>query len=241
MACELATTDVHTLREENGKAHARQQRLKRLLWLLLPASIIAGFVYPPLGYVVLICMGASVGLAFAHGRAWCDFCPRGTFFDVIMRPLSPKRPLPKFLRTTGFRIFALVFIMGMMGFQLSRVWGNVPQMGFVFVKLLLATSLLGIVLALLINPRTWCTFCPMGSMASWIGKRKRPLQVDSSCVSCQACDKVCPMSLSPSSHQETGRMEHGDCLKCSACVAKCPQAALGWTVAEAASEEQEAA
>jgi ferredoxin-type protein NapH len=196
--------------------------------MALPISIITGFIYPPAGFAVLICMGASVGLAFAHGRAWCDFCPRGTFLDVVMKPLSPGRPLPQFLRTTGFRIFALAFVMGMMGFQLSRVWGDVAQMGFVFVKLLLATTVLGIVLALLINPRTWCTFCPMGSMASWIGRKKRPLQVSEACVSCQACDKACPMDLSPSSHKEAGQVEHGDCLKCSACTAKCPKGALSW-------------
>ena len=228
MACELKSTETALQRDLNKAAYNRRLRLKRVLWIALPLSIIGGFLYPPLGFAVLICMGASVGIAFKHGRAWCDFCPRGTFFDVIMRPLSPNRPLPKFLRITGFRVFALAFIMGMMGFQLSQVWGDVPQMGFVFVKLLLITSLLGIVLALLINPRTWCTFCSMGSMASWIGRRKRPLQVSSACVSCGACDKACPMNLSPSSHKDQGQMEHGDCLKCSACTAKCPKAALSW-------------
>jgi len=227
MACELST-EPKAARAVNQLAFERRRRLKRILWLALPASLIAGFVYPPLGFVVLICMGASIGLAFKHGRAWCDFCPRGTFFDVVMKPISPRRPLPRFLRSTGFRVFALAFVMGMMAFQLSRVWGNVPAMGFVFVRLLLGTTLLGIVLALFINARTWCTFCPMGSMASWIGKRKRPLQVHSSCASCGACDKTCPMDLSPSSHKEPGQMEHGDCLKCSACVAKCPKAALSW-------------
>ncbi len=228
MACELNPTDVKTTRAANQAAYDRRRRLKRLLWLALPLAIIGGFLYQPLGYAVLICMGASVGLAFTRGRTWCDFCPRGTFFDVVMKPLSPKRRLPKFLRSTGFRVFALAFVMGMMAFQLSRVWGDAAAMGFVFVKLLLATTLLGIVLAVFIHPRTWCTFCPMGSMASWIGKRKRPLQVSNACVSCGACDQACPMQLSPSSHKEVGQMEHGDCLKCSACVAKCPKAALSW-------------
>jgi len=226
--CELSTSDVKAAQAVNRLAHDRRQRLKRLLWVLLPLSIIGGFLYQPLGYAVLICMGTSVGLAFSRGRTWCDVCPRGTFFDVVMKRVSPGRPLPAFLRSTGFRAFALLFVMGMMSFQLSRVWGDAAAMGSVFTKLLLATTLLGIVLALFINARTWCTFCPMGSMASWIGKRKRPLQVAESCVSCQACDKVCPMDLSPSSHKDAGQMEHGDCLKCSACVAQCPKAALSW-------------
>lgn len=228
MACALTTTDLKLKRAFNQTAYERRQRLKRLLWIALPASIIGGFLYGPLGFAVLICMGASIGIAFVRGRAWCDYCPRGNFFDIVMKPLSPKRPLPRVLRTTGFRLFALAFVMGMMAFQLSRVWGNVPKMGMVFVTLLLVTSLVGIVLALFINPRTWCTFCPMGSMAAWIGKRKRPLQVESSCVSCGACAKACPMDLRPMDHQESGQMEHGDCLKCASCVVKCPKAALSW-------------
>lgn len=236
MACELTKEDLRLQRSFNQTAYDNRRRLKRWLWIALPASIIGGFLYGPLGFVVLICMGASVGLAFSRGRAWCDYCPRGNFFDILMKPLSPNRPLPAFLRSTGFRVFALVFVMGMMGFQLSRVWGNVPKMGTVFVMLLLVTTLVGIVLALFINPRTWCTFCPMGTMASWIGKRQRPLQVAGSCVSCGACEKVCPMNVSPMACQEAGQMEEGDCLKCSACVAKCPKAALSWPQPSAADD-----
>lgn len=228
MACELATTDLKTQREANKAAHDRRRRLKSWLWIFLPLVIVGGFFYPPLGFAVLVCMGGAVGWSFTKGRAWCDVCPRGSFFDVVMKPVSPNRPLSKFLRSTGFRIFAMAFVMGMMAFQLSRVWGDVPKMGMVFVTLLLVTTLVGIILAFFINPRSWCTFCPMGTMASWIGKRKRPLKVEDSCVSCGVCEKVCPMNLNPAAHQESGQMEHGDCLRCSACVAKCPKAALGW-------------
>jgi len=228
MACELTTTDLKLQRAFNQAAYDRRWRLKRWLWVFLPATIIGGFLWGPLGFAVLGCMGASIGIAFAQGRAWCDYCPRGNFFDVLMKPLSPNRPLPAFLRSTGFRIFAMAFVMGMMAFQLSRVWGNVPKMGMVFVMLLFVTTVVGIVLALFINPRAWCTFCPMGSMAAWIGKRKRPLQVAASCVSCTACEKACPMDLSPMVSKEAGQMAQGDCLKCGACVAQCPKAALGW-------------
>lgn len=221
------------------KANAIQARLARdsyfqrrgtksVLWVILPAVIIAGLFWPVLGLSVLLCMAGAIGVSFWRGRAWCDVCPRGTFLDLVMSRRG-KRPIPRLLRTTGFRVFALAFIMGMMAFRLVPVWGDLAAMGRVFVQLLTVTTIVAVLLGLFFNPRSWCYLCPMGSMASWIGRRKAPLQVDdSACVSCGACRKACPMELNPEAFRQQGRMCHGDCLKCGACVVNCPKLALSW-------------
>lgn len=208
----------------------RRQGAKELLWVLLPVTLGLGWFFPVLGLGILICMGASIGVAFVRGRAWCDVCPRGTFFDVVMARVAGGRPVPGWLRHTGTRLAVLVFVMAMMGLRLAPVWGDAAAMGRVLLSLLAVTTLVGIVLALLYTPRGWCAICPMGSMASWIGKRKAPLQIAAdACTTCGTCARACPMALDPAAFREAGRMQHGDCLKCLRCVASCPKHALSFT------------
>lgn len=210
-------------------AYWMRQGTKSVIWLMLPIAIIGGWVYPPIGFGVLACMIASVAVSFKKGRAWCDYCPRGTFFDTVMARWSAGRSVPRFLRSTPFRVLMLAFLMGMMTVQTIGAWGDVHAMGRVFWMLLTVTTVVGIVLAVPIHPRTWCAFCPMGSMANWIGRRKQPLHVDTStCTGCGACSLVCPMELNPGAFREDGVMEHGDCLKCRKCVVQCPRSALSF-------------
>lgn len=217
------------VRNERDK-YWKRQGVKSVIWVVLVIAIVGGWLYPPLGFGVLLCMGASVGLAFRYGRTWCDFCPRGTFFDTVVARFSRGLSTPKFLRSLPFRIFMLLFLMGMMGCQLARAWGDIPAMGRVFWLLLTVTTAVGTVLGIPFNPRTWCGFCPMGSMASWIGKGRRPLWIDASkCTACGLCARACPMELNPSSNRFEGAMTQGDCLKCSACVSVCPKGALTFT------------
>ncbi|MEI6520471.1 MAG: 4Fe-4S binding protein [bacterium] len=202
---------------------------KTIIWLALPVAIIGGYFYPILGFAVLICMFASIIVAFKFGRAWCDVCPRGSFFDIVMQKLSPGKSLPKFFRINIFRIAVLAFMMGSMAFGLWQHWGNYPAMGLVFVNLLAFTTIVGIVLAFVYRPRSWCAFCPMGSMANWIGKKEMPLQINSThCVDCGLCAKACPMEINPASAaaKESGMVCNGDCIKCSRCVIVCNKKAL---------------
>lgn len=203
--------------------------IKMILWTLLPAVIIIGFFVPVVGFSLLLCMAGAVGVAFWRGRAWCDVCPRGAFLDLPMKKVGGQRPIPKLLRSTPFRIGVLAFVMGMMSYRLAMVWGEADQMGLVFVSLLSITTMVGLILALFFNPRTWCTICPMGSLATWIGAKNYPLLVDDeACISCGACHRACPMELNPEAFRQTGQMAHGDCLKCSSCVVACPKQALSW-------------
>lgn len=210
-------------------AYWMRQGIKSVVWLMLPIAIIGGWVYPPAGFGVLVCMIASIAVSFRKGRAWCDFCPRGTFFDTVMARWSKGRSVPRFLRGTPFRALVLVFLMTMMTVQLVHTWGDVYAMGRVFWMLLTVTTGVGIILAIPIHPRTWCSFCPMGTAASWIGRRKQPLHVDAAtCTGCGACARVCPMELNPGTYRGAGSMEHGDCLKCRKCVVQCPRSSLSF-------------
>ena len=202
-----------------------------LFWILL-LFLTVGLFYPAIGLLAIICMLAPVIVAVYKGRYWCgNFCPRGSFFDTVIAKISPKKPIPAVLRSTGFRVFMVLFIMGVFGYQTYYAWGDVSAMGAVFIRIILVTTVVGIVLGGVFHHRTWCSFCPMGTMASWVSARKKPmpLTVKSACVNCKLCTTACPLQLSP--YTEIGKPEgfvHSDCLKCSRCIEICPKKAVSF-------------
>ena len=201
-----------------------------LYWISF-LSLIVGWVYPVVGLLALICMLGPVLTSIWRGRFWCgNICPRGNMYDRLLSKYSPHKPIPSFVRSFGFRLFMVLFIFTMFGIQLcfAHSWADV---GRVFWIIVLMTTIVGIVLSFIYAPRTWCSFCPMGSISRWVAPRKEPfpkgfksVRVASSCqMKCKSCARVCPMQLTP--YESQGKTEgylHPDCLKCGRCTMACP-------------------
>ena len=125
----------------------------------------------------------------------------------------------------------VMFIFTMFGVQMYRAWGDWNAMGRVFWIIILVTTIVGITLSFIYAPRTWCSFCPMGSLSAWVTPRSgklpdgyRRVVVGEKCTTrCKLCSAVCPMQLKPYSVRgaEEGLL-HPDCLKCGRCTAGCP-------------------
>lgn len=49
----------------------------------------------------------------------------------------------------------------------------VAQFSFGFYSMMLTSTLIGLIVMVLYKPRTWCTFCPMGTMTQGICKLKK--------------------------------------------------------------------
>lgn len=183
-----------------------------------------------LGYFIPLCMLIGVGIGFFRGRLWCNwYCPRGSFYDVLFGPISPKKIIPSLLRKLPFRFVVLFILFGIMTANLVLRWPSINRIGMFFVTMLTATTILGIILAVFIHPRSWCMACPIGTIANLAGKKKYTLKIDSDlCVECQMCAKVCPMQIRPYAFKSKGPQEikDADCLKCGLCVAVCPKKAL---------------
>lgn len=199
-----------------------------IFWILLIYLVVA-FFFPVVGWLALICMIAPVWMSVYRGRHWCgNFCPRGNFYDKVVAKISRRRKIPAFLRSVGFRVFMLLFIFTMFGVQMYLAWGDWAAMGGVFWNIIFITTVVGIVLGALYSPRAWCTFCPMGTLSSWVAPRRprggfRTVRVDVSCVSCRKCARECPMQLTP--YLERGSaagLLDPDCIKCGVCVGACP-------------------
>ena len=62
----------------------------------------------------------------------------------------------------------------------------VAQFAFGFYSMMLTSTILGIVTLLLFKPRSWCVYCPMGTMTQLISKAKYNKN-KSSCSNCSNC------------------------------------------------------
>lgn len=196
--------------------------------------LIGGWRWPLLGYFIPVCMLLGIGIGLFRGRKWCDwFCPRGSFADTLFKAVSPKREIPKIFKRLPLRIGFLSFLMAMMIIQIILRWPDPYKIGMFFVIMLTATTVLGIILALIFQQRTWCYICPIGSMANWVGRGKHLLRIDSKlCTECKACYKVCPIQVGAYRYKKDGIevVKDGDCLKCRLCVAGCPKKALSFPI-----------
>ena len=193
--------------------------------------LVGGWFYPLIGFFIPTCMIAGVSLATMRGRKWCDWmCPRGSFADAYLKLISPQRTIPHSLRSLPVRIGILSFLMLMLGYQVIRLWPDPYAIGRFLMILLSVTTVIGVILTLFIHQRTWCYICPIGSLASLVGKNKEKLHMKGdACVVCNLCEKTCPMDLKPQELKVKKEMAfRGDCLKCGLCVKTCGKDALSY-------------
>ncbi len=174
---------------------------------------------------------------FIHKWSWTvllTFCIIGLFYPFIgVAALICMLAPVKFLKKQWFKLLFLVLLMGGFAAQIFFVWGSIVAVGAVFVRMIIITTLLAIVLGIIFNQRTWCTICPMGTMAHYVAKIK-PINrrikhvtfEKQKCVDCKICSKNCPIGIDVLKHKEKGKVTHADCLKCQVCVEKCPKNSL---------------
>jgi polyferredoxin len=200
-------------------------------WCLLPIVLITigfGWKWPLLGFSVPIVMVAGIIGSIFNGRYVCgNLCPRGSFLDRIISKISRKKPIPAFFRNMFFRWAVFAVLMGLMIFRISQNYGDIYHWGKVFWLMCVITTGTGVILGVLIHPRIWCAFCPMGTMQNAIGGGKKQLGIDpEKCVECRKCEKVCPFALEIVKHKDSGKLDDRDCLKCYECLWVCPKKAL---------------
>lgn len=217
---------------KKNKGNSKRRMIQwGLSWIVI-VTIGLGWKYPMLGYTVPVVMLMGLIGSLIRGRYVCgNFCPRGSFLDRMISIPSLKRDIPDFFRHPALRwtVFA-----GLMSFMLYRGLqnpGSVSHWGMIFWSMCLWTTLVAVIFGVLIHPRTWCAFCPMGTMQSAIGGGKGQLLINAElCKGCRICEKACAFDLSIVDHKEEGYLPHRDCLKCSECTTVCPTKAISWPV-----------
>lgn len=230
----------------NIKTNRVFSSIRKYAWLFTLLVGIGGLWFPKLGLLVILVILALTILSFFKGRYWCgNFCPHGSLFDSIVMPVSRNKNIPSFFKSKVFAGLFFIFF----AFNLSRkfikvaaIFGTVPfwdKLGYIFVTTYLMVIIVGGFLSLFVAPRTWCNFCPMGSMqiASYkLGKffgmnkhsdQKITIASKNMCHTCGKCSRVCPMQLTPYlEFSEKNQFDHEACIRCSTCVKNCPAGIL---------------
>lgn len=204
---------------------------KKYSFILLLLFIVFSLFDLRFAIAAVICMIAPILVSIFKGRYWCgNLCPRGSFYDSIVVKFSNKRKVPQLLKSKPFRALMIFFILTMFTIGIINNWGNLYGIGMVFYRIIVITTIIGIILSLFYNHRTWCHFCPMGTMAAIISKyrkSKKILHVSNSCISCNLCTKKCPLGIVPLDYKGN-ILNHPDCIQCGKCVTICPKGAIGY-------------
>ena len=168
----------------------------KYLGIIVLIVSILGVWYPILGYVLLIVFAALFAISPFRGRWFCgNLCPRGSFNDFFIAKISLKKKIPKWTFSMWLRVPVFILLMGFMIFRILNTNGLFNKIGMVFVTMCIVTTAISILFGILISPRTWCTFCPMGTVQRLFGGKKYQLKVDKNkCVRCNICHKVCQCS-----------------------------------------------
>ena len=145
-----------------------------MIWFL-PLIVVGGLFFPLLGFLVVGMVAFFLILSIFKPRYWCwNFCPRGSFLDLLLSKLSLNRPIPKVFFSQPFRWLVFVLLMGFMTYRLFTVGNSWLAIGGVFVMTCVITTMIAVVLGVQYKHRAWCMICPMGNLQEQVGKlRKR--------------------------------------------------------------------
>lgn len=186
---------------------------------------IGGIWYPKLGYFLLLVFATLFIISPFAGRWFCgNLCPRGSFNDFWLGKITLKKSIPKLFSSMWLRIPVFVLLMGFMIFRIIQTKGIIDKIGMVLVTMCIITTSIALILGIIISPRAWCTFCPMGTVQRFLGGKKFQLKLDmNKCINCKLCHKACPMQLPVNEI-----LHKPDCIKCGRCIKACPKNALGF-------------
>ena len=208
---------------------------KKYSFVLLMAFLLLGLVDFRIAIGAIIFMMGPIVVSLFRGRFWCgNICPRGSFYDTVMSKFSKDRKVPAVLKSTWFRLLIFVMMMSVFALGIKNSNGNLFMIGQVFYRMIFVTTLVGVVMTFVYNHRTWCHFCPMGSIASLVSKIRKSnmiLNVSQNCVSCRKCETRCPIGIVPYEYKGN-LLSHQDCIQCGNCVTACRLDAIAYNKEE---------
>ena len=200
-----------------------------IMALFLPLVVIGGYFCPRLGFTVLALITFFLILASKRGRFYCGwFCPMGAFHERILSHFSLKKNILPVFKSSWFRWFLFILMMGLMCFNLFMAWGDSKAIGAAFRRMWIISTALAIGLGFHFKPRVWCSICPMGSLQGVSSRNTYLLTIAPECKECGLCQRVCPIETYPGAFKEQGYVPSIDCLRCSNCVMNCPKKALSF-------------
>lgn len=197
-------------------------------------------------YVMPLLVILSVLLLTAiWGRFFCSYlCSFGFMQELLnkagnllqIEKLKISENANRMLKSLKYMVIVFSIILWTLDINISaydpwEAYGSLVSLSNL--KNLLSTGgllLLVIVLFSLFADRLFCRYlCPLAGMFSVLSSRKfYKLKKSDSCVSCEKCDRVCPMGIKVST-----TVNSGECINCHKCVEACPVNALSTSSSQA--------
>ncbi|PHR27414.1 MAG: nitrate reductase [Desulfotalea sp.] len=214
------------------------------LWFVSPLEGLESILLSKsLYWPAIIGMLPPLLIALFLGRVFCSWLCPVTFILEIFDRLRKAFTGKKYIRNTilvaksvlWFTLIAELLLSMVLGAPVFVVLSPPGLVGREMMMLVFFKTFAfeGVVLVLilcleLLTRRFFCrSFCPLGALLAFIG-RKRSLQVtakSANCTECGRCIRVCPMGLNP----QKGEGESAYCWNCGECVDSCRFDALGFS------------
>ena len=216
------------------------------LYYFSPALIINAGLEGIVNGSFIVFAAMLIGSIF-FGRLFCAYlCPAGGLQDCacLVKGKAPKQGWKNYIKYVIWVIWIAAVIYCYVnkgelikidflyqtenGISVSDIYGYAIYYGIVL--LILIPSLIG-------GKRAFCHyFCWMAPFMVVGTKIRKLLHLpglhiaanSGKCVSCNQCNKACPMCVDVSRAVQRGKVTSSECIQCGACVDSCPQKVLAY-------------
>lgn len=120
-------------------------RNHKILFTFTVLFFVLGFINIHFSLLGIICMTLPIILLLrTRKKTWCQgYCPRASLYTTLGKSKRWK--------------------------SLSTPW--LTHLSYRFYSMMMTTTLIGLVLAMVYKPRTWCTICPIATVSDVILKK----------------------------------------------------------------------
>lgn len=213
------------------KSNNTIQIARRLTQFVFLGLLVAG-LYMDMRIVIMVLLPATL----FFGNFFCGWvCPYGTLQElmrtvgklIFKKQYKMPRSIQKFMQYSKYVLFTIMMV-GVLDFILTPINGYGTLMGLfsetgetIVVTLALGIMIIYLLISMVFE-RAYCNYLCTESAKYGILSLTRIFSIkrnEDTCIGCNKCDKVCPMNIEVSMHDQ---VRNGQCINCMKCVQACP-------------------